>query len=233
MKNFEKYLSLWVIGCMIVGILAGRFIPVLPQFLRLVQVAVNDLIILVAFVPIVALLLGVGGAQIPWNTLMLSVVLFVLIPLLAGIVTRWFIIKRKGKVYFNNLFIRKFDNLTIIGLLLTLIILFAFQGETIISNPLHIVLIAIPLVLQTFLVFFLTYGWAKAWKLPYEIAAPAGMIGASNFFELAVAVSVSLFGLDSGATLATIVGVLVEVPIMLTLVRIANRTSNKFNYIKA
>lgn len=194
----------------------------------LVQVAVNDLILLVAFVPIVALLLGVGGIAIPWDTLILSVVLFVVIPLVAGIITRITVIKRKGIEYFNNVFVKKFNNTTIGGLLLTLVILFSFQGETILNNPLHIVLIAVPLILQTVLIFFVAYGWAKWWKLPHDIAAPAGMIGASNFFELAVAVAISLFGLQSGAALATVVGVLVEVPVMLMLVRIANNTRKWF-----
>ncbi|HAW57603.1 MAG TPA: arsenical-resistance protein [Bacteroidales bacterium] len=194
----------------------------------LVQVAVNDLIILVAFAPIVAFLLGVGGVSIPWDTLLLSVGLFVVIPLTAGVITRIMVIRRKGVEYFNNVFIKKFDNYTIGGLLLTLIILFSFQGETILNNPLHILLIAVPLVLQTFLIFFVAYGWAKWWKLPHNIAAPAAMIGASNFFELAVAVAISLFGLQSGAALATVVGVLVEVPVMLMLVRIANNTRSWF-----
>lgn len=194
----------------------------------LVQVAVNDLILLVAFVPVVAFLLGVGGISIPWDTLILSVVLFVVIPLVAGIITRITVVKRKGIDYFNDVFVKKFNNTTIGGLLLTLIILFSFQGETILNNPLHILLIAIPLILQTVLIFFVAYGWAKWWKLPYDVAAPAGMIGASNFFELAVAVAISLFGLQSGAALATVVGVLVEVPIMLMLVRIANNTRKWF-----
>lgn len=194
----------------------------------LVQVAVNDLIILVAFAPIVAFLLGVGGVEIPWNTLLLSVVLFVVIPLSAGVITRMSIVKRKGVEYFNNVFVKKFDNFTIGGLLLTLVILFSFQGETILNNPLHILLIAIPLIIQTILIFFVAYGWAKAWKLPHNVAAPAGMVGASNFFELSVAVAISLFGLQSGAALATVVGVLVEVPVMLMLVRIANNTKSWF-----
>lgn len=191
----------------------------------LVQVAVNDLILLVAFVPIVGFLLGIGGIAIPWVTLILSVVLFVVNPLLAGILVRIIVIKRKGEDYFRNTFISKFGPVTTFGLLLTLIILFSFQGKTILGNPLHIVLIAVPLIVQTFVVFFIAYGWAQAWKLPQSIAAPAGLIGASNFFELAVAVAISLFGLDSGAALATVVGVLVEVPVMLTLVRIANNRS--------
>ena len=194
----------------------------------LVQVAVNDLIILVAFAPIVAFLLGVGGVSIPWDTLLLSVGLFIVIPLAAGVITRIMVIRRKGVEYFNNIFIKKFNNYMVGGLLLTLIILFSFQGETILNNPLHILLIAVPLVLQTVLIFFVAYGWSKWWKLPHDVAAPAGMIGASNFFELAVAVAISLFGLQSGAALATVVGVLVEVPVMLMLVRIANNTRSWF-----
>ena len=194
----------------------------------LVQVAVNDLIVLVAFAPIVAFLLGVGGVSIPWDTLLLSVGLFIVIPLAAGVITRIMVIRRKGVEYFNNVFIEKFNNYMEGGLLLTLIILFSFQGETILNNPLHILLIAVPLVVQTVLIFFVAYGWSKRWKLPHDVAAPAGMIGASNFFELAVAVAISLFGLQSGAALATVVGVLVEVPVMLMLVRIANNTRRWF-----
>ena len=194
----------------------------------LVQVAVNDLIVLVAFAPIVAFLLGVGGVSIPWDTLLLSVGLFIVIPLAAGGITRIMVIRRKGVEYFNNVFIEKFNNYMEGGLLLTLIILFSFQGETILNNPLHILLIAVPLVVQTVLIFFVAYGWSKRWKLPHDVAAPAGMIGASNFFELAVAVAISLFGLQSGAALATVVGVLVEVPVMLMLVRIANNTRRWF-----
>lgn len=195
----------------------------------LVQVAVNDLIILVAFAPIVAFLLNVGGVTIPWDTLLLSVILFVVIPLSAGVITRIAVIKQKGKEYFEQVFVRKFDHYTIGGLLLTLIILFSFQGETILNNPTHILLIAVPLILQTVFIFFVAYGWAKYWKLPHNIAAPAGMIGASNFFELSVAVAISLFGLQSGAALATVVGVLVEVPVMLMLVKIANHTKKWFS----
>ena len=194
----------------------------------LVQVAVNDLILLVAFTPIVAFLLGISNVTIPYNTLFLSVVLFVVIPLAGGYFSRKFVITRKGQDYFNHVFIKKFDHITVIGLLLTLIIIFSFQGEIIIKNPLHILLIAIPLTIQTFLIFFISYGWAKVWKLKHEIAAPAGMIGASNFFELAVAVAISLFGLESGAALVTVVGVLVEVPVMLVLVKIANKTKHWF-----
>lgn len=194
----------------------------------LVQVAINDLIILIAFTPIVAFLLGVSDVTVPYGTLILSTVLFVVIPLTTGYLTRKSVIKNNGIEYFNDVFLKKFDNVTIIGLLLTLIIIFSFQGDIIINNPLHILLIAVPLTIQTFLIFGIAYGWAKLWKLPHSIAAPAGMIGASNFFELAVAVAISLFGLKSGAALATVVGVLTEVPIMLTLVRIANNTRGWF-----
>ena len=194
----------------------------------LVQVATNDLLILVAFVPIVAFLLGMSNISIPWDTLFLSVVLFVLIPLSAGWISRVLITKKRGLEYFEKTFIPKFSNVTISGLLLTLIIIFSFQGQTIVENPLNILLIGIPLIIQTFFIFFIAYTWAKVWKLPHNIAAPAGMIGASNFFELAVAVAISLFGLDSGATLATVVGVLVEVPVMLGLVKIANNTKSWF-----
>lgn len=157
-----------------------------------VQVATNDLIILIAFVPIVKFLLGVSNVTVPWNTLILSVVLFVVIPLSGGMFTRYLVIQKKGKDYFDNIFTHKFDNATSIGLLLTLIIIFSFQGNTILQNPLHIILIAVPLILQTFLIFSIAYIACKFLKLPYNIAAPAGMIGASNFFELAVAVAVAL-----------------------------------------
>ncbi|HCL55933.1 MAG TPA: arsenical-resistance protein [Spirochaetia bacterium] len=335
---FEKYLTLWVILCMLIGILIGKFLPAFPQFLKtleysqvsipiailiwlmiypmmmkvdftsiknvgknprglyitwitnwlikpftmyaiayffltivfkalipeplakdylagavllgaapctamvfvwshltkgnpaytVVQVATNDLIILVAFTPIVAFLLGIGGIAIPWGTLILSVVLFVVIPLAGGILTRIHIIKSRGIDYFNKQFIPKFNDVTIGGLLLTLVIIFSFQGEVILNNPLHILLIAVPLTIQTFFIFFIAYLGSRKLKLPHDIAAPAGMIGASNFFELSVAVAIALFGTDSPVVLATIVGVLVEVPVMLTLVKIANNTSRWF-----
>lgn len=222
----EQYLA----GCVLLGAAPCTAMVFVWSYLTkgdaaytLVQVAVNDMIMLVAFVPIVAFLLGVGGVSIPWNTLILSVVLFVVIPLTAGIITRKAVIKRKGVDYLNNVFIRKFDTITPIGLLVTIIILFSFQGELIIENPLHILLISVPLVIQTFLIFYLAFMWAKKVGLPHSISAPAALIGASNFFELAVAVAISLFGLNSGAVLATVVGVLVEVPVMLTLVKIANK----------
>ena len=337
---FEKYLTLWVILCMIAGVLIGKFLPVIPEFLghfeyanvsipiailiwlmiypmmlkvdfqsiknvgknpkglfvtwavnwlikpftmfgiawlfffvifkelipadlardylagavllgaapctamvfvwshltngnpayTVVQVATNDLIILIAFTPIVKLLLGIGGVSIPWATLILSVILFVVIPLVGGAATRNIVIKKRGLDYFEKSFIPKFGSITTIGLLLTLVIIFSFQGDVILNNPVHIVLIAIPLILQTFSIFLIAYLASRALKLPHEIAAPAGMIGASNFFELAVAVAISLFGTTSPAALATIVGVLTEVPVMLILVRIANNTKGWFDY---
>ena len=194
-----------------------------------VQVATNDLIILIAFVPIVKFLLGVSNVSVPYSTLFVSVILFVVIPLTGGILTRLTVTRNKGKEYFENTFVHKFDNVTTLGLLLTLVLIFSAQAEVILSNPLHIVLIAIPLILQTFLIFFIAYGASKAVKLPFDIAAPAGMIGASNFFELAVAVAIALFGTTSPAALATTVGVLTEVPVMLTLVKIANNTKGRFS----
>ena len=193
-----------------------------------VQVATNDLIILVAFIPIVKFLLGVSNVSVPWETLILSVILFVVIPLAGGMLTRYLVTKKKGKDYFENTFVKKFDGITTIGLLLTLIMIFSFQGNVILENPLHIVLIAVPLILQTFLIFAIAYAACKLLKLPHKIAAPAGMIGASNFFELAVAVAVALFGTTSPAALATTVGVLTEVPVMLFLVKVANSTKGWF-----
>lgn len=193
-----------------------------------VQVATNDLIILVAFIPIVKFLLGVSNVSVPWDTLILSVILFVVIPLAGGMLTRYLVTKKKGKDYFENTFVKKFDGITTIGLLLTLIMIFSFQGNVILENPLHIVLIAVPLILQTFLIFAIAYVACKLLKLPHKIAAPAGMIGASNFFELAVAVAVALFGTTSPAALATTVGVLTEVPVMLFLVKVANSTKGWF-----
>ena len=183
--------------------------------------------------PIVKFLLGVSHVEVPYSTLFLSVLLFVVIPLAGGILTRISVIKSHGREYFEKTFIHKFDNATTIGLLLTLILIFAGQTEVILSDPLHIVLIAVPLILQTFLIFFIAYGACRILKLPYDISAPAAMIGASNFFELSVAVAIALFGTTSPAALATTVGVLTEVPVMLTLVRIANSTQDYFPKRKA
>ena len=194
----------------------------------LVQVAVNDLIMLVAFAPIVVFLLGLSDITVPWDTVALSVLLYIVIPLAAGYLTRVTLIKRKGVEWFDNVFMQRLAPVTPIGLILTLILLFAFQGEVILRNPLHIALIAVPLILQTFLIFFIAYFWARAWRVQHSVAAPGAMIGASNFFELAVAAAIALFGLQSGAALAAVVGVLVEVPLMLALVRIANGTRHWF-----
>lgn len=194
----------------------------------LVQVATNDLLILILFVPIVKLLVGVSGISIPWGTLFISIGMFVVIPLIFGVLTRLFIIKRKGSDYLNQKFIPKFNGITIIGLLLTLVLIFMMQSNLIIANPIHILFIAIPLIIQTFFIFFLGYGVSKMFKIPYEIAAPVGLIGASNFFELAVAVAIAIFPLNPGVALVTIVGVLTEVPIMLILVKIANKTKKYF-----
>ena len=194
----------------------------------LVQVALNDLIMLFAFAPIVVFLLGISNIQVPWDTVALSVVLYIVIPLTAGYITRQTLIKKRGAEWYDNVFMKRVGPITPIGLIITLVLLFAFQGEVILNNPLHIVLIAIPLIIQTFLIFFIAYGWAKAWRVPHNVAAPGAMVGASNFFELAVAAAIALFGLQSGAALATVVGVLVEVPLMLALVRIANKTRHHF-----
>ena len=255
---FQKYLTVWVILCMIVGVLIGKFLPAIPAFLNKLsvagisipiailiwimiypmmmkvdfqsvkQVATNDLIILVAFVPTVKFLLGVSNVSVPYSTLFLSVFLFVVIPLVGGVLTRVGVIKSSGQEYFENIFVHKFDNATTIGLLLTLVIIFASQTEVILSNPLHIILIAVPLIIQTCFIFAIAYASCKILKLPHDIAALAGMIGASNFFELAVAVAIALFGTTSAAALATTVGVLTEVPVMLFLVRIANKTKKWF-----
>lgn len=194
----------------------------------LVQVSVNDLIMIVAFAPIAAFLLGVSDINVPWETLLLSVVLYVLLPLIAGIMTRHYLQKQQSEIRIGS-FLAKAKPWSAIGLLGTVILLFGFQAETILAQPQTIVLIAIPLLIQTYGIFAIAYGAAKLMKLPYNIAAPACMIATSNFFELAVAVAISLFGLHSGAALATVVGVLVEVPVMLSLVWFANRTSHWFS----
>jgi ACR3 family arsenite transporter len=173
-------------------------------------------------------LLGLNQLVVPWNTILLSVILYIVVPLTAGYFSRRYLIKTKGIKWFENVFLEKLSNFTIIGLLATLIILFSFQGDVIVNNPLHILLIAVPLIIQTFFIFTIAYGWAKWWKIEHSVAAPAAMIGASNFFELAVATAISIFGIGSGAALATVVGVLVEVPVMLGLVKIANSTRHWF-----
>ncbi len=194
----------------------------------LVQVSVNDVIMIFAFAPLVALLLGVTSISVPWTTLLLSVLLYVVVPLTAGAITRRALICRKGDTARIDAFTGTLKPLSILGLLLTVVLLFGFQAGTIIERPLLIALIAVPIVLQSYGIFFLTYGAAYAWKLPFNVAAPCALIGTSNFFELAVAVAIGLFGIGSGAALATVVGVLVEVPVMLSLVAVANRTRTRF-----
>ncbi|WMJ74041.1 ACR3 family arsenite efflux transporter [Cytophagaceae bacterium ABcell3] len=189
----------------------------------LVQVSINDLILLVAFIPIVQLLLGITDFQIPYGVLVTSVLVFVVIPLLAGYLTNQWILKTKGEEFLKGKFLPGLKPFSIVALLTTLVLLFAFQGSQIVDQPINILLIAIPLTTQTYFIFFLTWFSGRFLKLPYRICAPASMIGASNFFELAVAVAIALFGLNSGASLATVVGVLIEVPIMLSLVQLAKK----------
>jgi ACR3 family arsenite transporter len=193
----------------------------------LVQVSINDIIMVFAFAPLTALLLGVTNIVVPWETLLLSVALYVVIPLVAGYVTRKALDGSEDEDRIDN-FSAKVKPFSVMGLLATVTLLFGFQAQTILSQPLVIVLIAIPLIIQSYGIFAIAYGWAYLWRVPFSTAAPAALIGTSNFFELAVAVAISLFGLNSGAALATVVGVLVEVPVMLSLVAIANRTRSKF-----
>lgn len=193
----------------------------------LVQVSVNDIIMVFAFAPLAALLLGISDIIVPWETLLLSVVLYVVLPLVAGALTRQLLAQR-GQGVGVDVFVQKLKPWSVVGLLATVVLLFGFQAEKIIGQPQTIVLIAIPLLIQTYGIFAIAYSAAKALKLPHNIAAPACMISTSNFFELAVAVAISLFGLQSGAALATVVGVLVEVPVMLSLVAFANRTRHWF-----
>jgi arsenite transporter len=192
----------------------------------LVQVSVNDLIILIAFIPIVGLLLGITDVVIPYDTLVASVAIFVVVPLVAGVITQRLLLRSKGVEWFKNVFLPLLKPVSIIALLVTLVLLFAFQGQNILNNPLIILLAAVPLIIQTYFIFFVAWYGGKKLKLNYAVCAPAAMIGASNFFELAVAVAIALFGLQSPAALVTVVGVLVEVPVMLSLVAFANR--NKY-----
>lgn len=189
----------------------------------LVQVSVNDLIILIAFVPLVGFLLGITDVVIPYNTLIASVLIFVVVPLVAGVITNKMLVKKYGEDWFKTIFLPRLKPLSIIALLLTLILLFAFQGSTILNNPLIILLVAVPLIIQSYFIFFLTWFSGRKLKLRHAVCAPAAMIGTSNFFELAVAVAIALFGLQSPAALVTVVGVLVEVPVMLSLVALANK----------
>jgi len=193
----------------------------------LVQVSINDIIMVFAFAPIAAFLLGVTNIVVPWETLLLSVVLYVVIPLAAGYITRK-MLDDSGDHEGIARFTGKIKPISVMGLLATVVLLFGFQAQTIMDKPMVIVLIAIPLLIQSYGIFVIAYGWAYLWRVPFNTAAPAALIGTSNFFELAVAVAISLFGLNSGAALATVVGVLVEVPVMLSLVAFANRTQGWF-----
>jgi len=193
----------------------------------LVQVSINDIIMVFAFAPLAALLLGVTDIVVPWETLLLSVVLYVVIPLAAGYFTRK-LLDRGGNHQEITDFTARLKPFSVMGLLATVVLLFGFQAQTIIDEPLVIVLIAVPLMIQSYGIFAIAYGWAYLWRVPFDTAAPAALIGTSNFFELAVAVAIGLFGLNSGAALATVVGVLVEVPVMLSLVAFANRTRHRF-----
>ncbi|SEO20778.1 arsenite transporter, ACR3 family [Pseudorhodobacter antarcticus] len=193
----------------------------------LVQVSLNDLIMVVAFAPIVAFLLGVTDIAVPWETLILSTVLYVVIPLLAGVVTRAALIRQGGEASVAG-FTARIKPASMMGLLLTVVLLFGFQGPVILAQPGLIALLAVPIIIQSYGIFALGYAAAWAWRLPHNIAAPCALIGTSNFFELAVAVAIGLFGLNSGAALVTVVGVLVEVPVMLSLVAFANRTRERF-----
>lgn len=198
----------------------------------LVQVSLNDIIMIFAFAPIVALLLGVTDIDVPWRTLVLSVGLYVVIPLAAGTMTRKWLLRHAARGENGKAAIERFSRgikpFSVIALLATVVLLFGFQGHVILERPLLIVLIALPLLVQSYGIFALAYGAAYLWRVPFNVAAPCALIGTSNFFELAVAVAISLFGLNSGAALTTVVGVLVEVPVMLSLVAVANRTRNLF-----
>jgi arsenite transporter len=236
---FEKIYSAWIdpalageyiAGAIILGAAPCTAMVFVWSYLSdgdpnytLVQVSVNDLIILVAFIPIVGLLLGITDVTIPYDTLVASVVIFVVVPLVAGVITQQILMKSKGEEWFKREFLPRLKPVSIIALLVTLVLLFAFQGQNILSNPLIILLAAVPLVIQTYFIFFIAWYGGKKLKLNHAVCAPAAMIGASNFFELAVAVAIALFGLQSPAALVTVVGVLVEVPVMLSLVAFANR----------
>jgi arsenite transporter len=223
-------------GCILLGIapctamvLVWGYLARGNDGLTLIMVAINSLSMLVLYGVLGGFLLGVGKLPVPWQALLLSIVIYVALPLVCGYFSRKWIIKTKGEQWFTEKFLHFLTPITIIALLTTLVLLFSFKGETILNNPLTIIWIAVPLFLQTMLIFWLGYGWAKLLKLPYVDAAPAAMIGASNHFEVAIATATMLFGLSSGAALATVVGVLIEVPVMLWLVKICLRTQHWFS----
>ena len=225
----------YLAGCILLGIapctamvMVWGYLAKGNDGLTLVMVAINSLTMLVLYGVLGGFLLGVGRLPIPWQALVLSIAIYVALPLVAGFLSRKWIIKAKGKAWFREKFLHLLTPITIVALLVTLVLLFSFKGDVILANPLTILWIAIPLFIQTNLIFWLGYGLARVFKLNYRDAAPAAMIGASNHFEVAIATAVMLFGLSSGAALATVVGVLIEVPVMLMLVRICMRTSHWF-----
>jgi len=225
----------YLAGCILLGIAPCTAMVLVWGYLAkgndghtLVMVAINSLTMLLLYGPLGGFLLGVGKLPVPWQALLLSIGIYVALPLVAGYVSRKWVIKAKGEAWFRERFLHVLTPITIIALLVTLVLLFSFKGEVIVSNPLTILWIAVPLFLQTCLIFGLGYGLARLLKLTYEDAAPSAMIGASNHFEVAIATAVMLFGLSSGAALATVVGVLIEVPVMLMLVRICLRTKGRF-----
>ena len=225
----------YLAGCILLGIapctamvLVWSFLARGNDGLTLVMVAINSLTMLVLYGLLGGFLLGVGRLPVPWQALLLSIAIYVALPLLSGYFSRKWILQRKGEVWFKEKFLHFLTPVTIIALLTTLVLLFSFKGEVIASNPLTILWIAIPLFVQTIIIFALGYALAKKLKLPYEDAAPAAMIGASNHFEVAIATAVMLFGISSGAALATVVGVLIEVPVMLMLVQFCKKTMNWF-----
>ncbi len=228
----------YLAGCILLGIAPCTAMVLVWGYLAkgndghtLVMVAINSLSMLVLYGPLGGFLLGVGRLPVPWQALLLSIAIYVALPLVAGYFSRRWIIKTKGSIWFNEKFLHFLTPVTIIALLITLVLLFSFKGEVILSNPLTILWIAIPLFIQTNLIFLLGYGLAKILKLNYQDAAPSAMIGASNHFEVAIATATMLFGLSSGAALATVVGVLIEVPVMLMLVKICLRTQNWFKTV--
>jgi len=225
----------YLAGCILLGIAPCTAMVLVWGYLAkgndghtLVMVAINSLAMLLLYGPLGGFLLGVGRLPVPWQALVLSITIYVALPLVAGYASRKLIIRAKGQTWFEDKFLHVLTPITIIALLITLVLLFSFKGEVIVSNPLTILWIAIPLFIQTNLIFWLGYGLAKVLKLGYEDAAPSAMIGASNHFEVAIATATMLFGLSSGAALATVVGVLIEVPAMLLLVRICLKTQRWF-----
>ena len=229
---FERYLTVWVGLCMLVGVALGKWVPGSVQVLRdleLVQVSMNDLIMLALFAPIVGLLVsGASSLSVPFAVLLYSVVAFIVIPLAIGTCLRWWLVRRHGKTWFEQTLLPRFAPVTIVALLATLILIFAFQADNITGRFLHVLLIAVPILLQVYFNSSLAYGLMKLLHVPHAVAAPGALIGASNFFELAVATAIALFGPGSGAALATVVGVLVEVPVMLSVCAVCNRTRHWF-----